>query len=223
MNTEQITLGGQWSVTIFMIVIASWILYKYVAPKNFKEWRNAGLIQAFIIALYAEMYGFPLTIYFLSAFLGVDIPLLHFKGHLWSSLFGLGETGAMLEMILGYAIIFSGIYLLGRGWHSIYQAQKKEELVIKGLYQYIRHPQYTGIFIALFGQLIHWPTILTFILFPVIVLAYCLLSRKEEKAMISKFGEDYRAYMQKVPMFFPKIENWPLLFEGSQNREGAPL
>ena len=223
MNTEQMALGGQWSVTIFMIVIASWILYKFVVPKNFKEWRNAGLIQAFIIALYAEMYGFPLTIYFLSAFLGVDIPLLHFKGHLWSSLFGLGETGAMLEMILGYTIIFSGIYLLGRGWYSIYQAQKKDALSVKGLYRYIRHPQYTGIFLALFGQLIHWPTIITFILFPVIVLAYFLLSRKEEKAMISKFGEEYRAYMQKVPMFFPKIEDWPLLFEGDQNRKGAPL
>ncbi len=77
-----------------MIVIVSWILYSCLAPKSMKEWRNAGLVQAFIIALYAEMYGFPLTIYLLTSFLGIDIPWLHTKGHLWGTLLGLDDTGA---------------------------------------------------------------------------------------------------------------------------------
>jgi len=106
------------------------------------------------------------------------------------------------------------LILLARGWYLIYRALNKDELVTDGPYQYLRHPQYTGIFIILFGQLIHWPTVFTLILFPVIIWAYYHLSRKEEKAMISKFGGGYRSYMHRVSMFFPKVEHWPFLFEG---------
>lgn len=212
MNTTDMPLAGHWELTIIMVVIASWILYKHMAPKNWKEWRNAGLIQAFIIALYAEMYGFPLTIYLLTSFLGIDIPWLHQKGHLWSTLLGLGDNGAMIQMFIGYTIIFAGLILVIKGWKAIYIVQKNDELVVDGIYQYMRHPQYTGIFVLLIGQIIHWPTILTLILFPVIVWAYYLLSRKEEKAMLLKFREAYRAYMERVSMYFPKHKNRSLFF-----------
>ncbi len=206
MDTIQPTLGGTWIITIIMVIIASWIVFKYLVPGNFKEWRNFGLIQAFIIALYAEMYGFPLTIYLLTSFLGFDIPWIHVKGHLWASLFGWGEGMAMVEMIVGYAFVFLGISLIVRGWKQIYEARKKEKLVSDGIYTYMRHPQYTGIYLAIFGQLIHWPTIPTLILFPFIFVAYYTLSRKEEKVMIKKFGDEYREYIKKVPMFFPRWE-----------------
>jgi len=160
---------GAWAITIIMIVIASWITYKYLVPRSFKEWRNVGLIQAFIIALYAEMYGFPLTIYFLTSFLGIDIPWLHMSGHLWSSLFGWGTGMAMVEMIIGYAFVFAGISLIVKGWKRIYEARNEKKLVTDGVYRYIRHPQYTGIYLSIFGQLIHWPTIPTLVLFPLII------------------------------------------------------
>jgi protein-S-isoprenylcysteine O-methyltransferase Ste14 len=214
MNHENMSLGGHWGLAIIMIVVVSWILYKYIAPKSFKEWRNAGLIQAFIIALYAEMYGFPLTIYILTSFLGIDIPWVHLRGHLWATLLGLCDTGAMIEMFIGFAIIFAGLILIFKGWYLIYRSQKKDELVTWGIYKYMRHPQYTGIFLALFGQIVHWPTVLTLLLFPVIIWAYYRLARKEEKVMLSKFGDTYRIYMQKVPMFFPKIEYWRQLIRG---------
>ncbi|MFQ5901001.1 MAG: methyltransferase family protein [Thermodesulfobacteriota bacterium] len=204
---HEMTLGGIWSITIIMVVIASWILYRYIAPENLKEWRNAGLIQAFIIALYAEMYGFPLTIYFLTSFLGFDIPWLHMNGHLWASLFGWGVEGAIVEMLVGYTFIFMGIFLVVKGWRQVYRAQQEDMLVINGIYRYIRHPQYAGIYLAVFGQLIHWPTIPTLLLFPVIVTAYYTLARREERVMIERFGEDYRVYMERVPMFFPKWQD----------------
>lgn len=215
MGPEKIPLGGHWAFTIIMIVIVSWVLYKFIGPKSFREWRNAGLVQAFIIALYAEMYGFPLTIYLLTSFLGIDIPWLHMRGHLWATLLGFGDMGATVEMIIGYAFIFAGIPLVFNGWHLIYRSRKKDELVTYGIYRYMRHPQYAGIFLALFGQIIHWPTALTLLLFPVIVLAYYRLARKEEKVMISKFDEQYRTYMRQVPMFFPKMKQWRLLFSQS--------
>ena len=216
MESGQPALGGTWAITVIMVIIVSWVVFRYLVPRNFKEWRNAGLIQAFIIALYAEMYGFPLTIYLLTTFLGFDIPWLHVKGHLWASLFGGGDGMAMVEMLVGYTFVFLGLSLIVRGWQQIYEARKEDRLVTHGIYRYIRHPQYTGIYLAIFGQLIHWPTIPTLVLFPVIVAAYYTLARKEEKVMIEKFGDEYRDYVKKVPMFFPGREKIMDLFKSDK-------
>jgi protein-S-isoprenylcysteine O-methyltransferase Ste14 len=191
-----------------------WIVFKYLAPKGWKEWRNAGVLQAFIIALYVEMYGFPLTIYILTSFLGLDIPRLHFKGHLWAALLGLGEAGAMIEMFIGLGTVLLGVSLICRGWYLVYQAQRQDKLVTKGVYRSMRHPQYTGIFLALFGQLIHWPTLPTLVLFPPIVWLYYRLAKKEEKSLLEKFGREYETYMHQVPMFFPKFSHWRKVFSG---------
>ncbi len=213
MESAQQPAFGFWVMTIIMVVIASWIIYKYLVPKGFKEWRNVGLIQAFIVALYAEMYGFPLTIYILTSFLGIDIPWLHMSGHLWSSLFGWGTSMAMVEMFVGYGFVFAGISLIIKGWKRIYETRNDKKLVTDGIYRYIRHPQYIGIYMAIMGQLIHWPTIPTLVLFPVIIWAYYHLARKEEKAMIKEFGEEYRTYMAKTPMFLPKTDMWGNIYK----------
>ena len=208
------SLGGHWGLTLIMILVGVWIVVRFLVPKSRKEWRNAGLLQAFIIALYVEMYGFPLTIYLLTGFLGLDIPWIHFKGHLWSTLLGLGETGAMIEMFIGLGMVVIGVTLIVRGWHLVYHAQKKGDLVTEGVYRYVRHPQYTGIFLALFGQLVHWPTLPTLLLFPVIVWLYHRLAKKEEKQMLERFGEEYAAYMRRTPMFFPRPGDWRRAWAG---------
>jgi protein-S-isoprenylcysteine O-methyltransferase Ste14 len=202
------TSTGFWELTIIMVVIASWLLYRYVAPKGWREWSRAGLVQAFIIALYAEMYGFPLTIYVLSGFLGFDIAWGHESGHLWAALFGWGDLGAMVEMLVGYALVFFGISVLIEGWREVYHANREGCLANDRLYGMVRHPQYTGIFLAVFGQLIHWPTIPTLVLFPVIIWAYYRLANREETQMIEQFGEEYLAYRRRVPMFFPRRGEW---------------
>ncbi len=200
--------GGAWGLTIVMVIIVSWVLYRYVAPQSWKEWTRAGLIQAFIIVLYAEMYGFPLTLYLLSGWLGLDIPWLHQSGHLWATLFGWGDLGAMLEMLVGYTLVFFGISLLVEGWREVYLATREGRLATAGLYGLVRHPQYTGIFLAIFGQLVHWPTIPTLVLFPVIVWAYYRLAKREEEQMLARFGAEYAAYQHRVPMFFPRRGHW---------------
>jgi protein-S-isoprenylcysteine O-methyltransferase Ste14 len=218
---ERVSETGYWQLTIIMVVIASWLLYRYVAPKGWKEWSRAGLIQAFIIALYAEMYGFPLTIYILSGYLGLDIPWLHQSGHLWATLFGWGDLGATVEMMVGYAFVFFGISLLIEGWREVYQARREGRLAAHRLYGVVRHPQYTGIFVAIFGQLIHWPTIPTLALFPVIVWAYIRLARKEEAQMIERFGEQYVTYRDRVPAFFPRRGEWRRLLDEARSSAGA--
>ncbi|HUG69366.1 MAG TPA: isoprenylcysteine carboxylmethyltransferase family protein [Pirellulaceae bacterium] len=199
---------SRWPLAVIMIVIASWLFYRYAAPQRWREWAGAGLVQAFIIALYAEMYGFPLTIYVLTSFLGIEIPGVHYSGHLWATLLGYGYVGAMVEMFLGVTFVILGILMLMEGWRELYRAVQENRLATEDLYGVVRHPQYTGIFGALFGQLVHWPTIPTLVLFPVIVAIYVYLARKEEQQVIEQFGDEYRRYMHDVPMFFPRFGNW---------------
>lgn len=204
---------GHWGLVAIIVAVVSWILYRYAAPNSWREWASAGLVQAFIIALYAEMYGFPLTIYLLTGFFGIDIRLYANTGHLWASLLGYGSGGAMIEMLLGGVFIVLGVVLLFTGWGAVYQARREGRFAREGLYGVIRHPQYTGIMLAVFGQIVHWPTIITLALFPVIVLVYVRLAHKEEKDMIDRFGTAYQDYMQQVPRFFPRWRDWGRLFD----------
>ena len=125
----------------------------------------------------------------------------------------------MIEMLIGYTFVFLGISLLIEGWREVYVATKAKRLATDKLYAVVRHPQYTGIFLAVFGQLIHWPTIPTLVLFPVIVWAYYRLSKREERQMIEEFGSAYEGYQQNVPMFFPKRGEWKKLMSASEFRE----
>ena len=198
-----------WGLAAITIVVVSWIFYRYVAPKSWREWTRAGLVQAFLIAFYAEMYGFPLTIYLLTRFFGLDVSLTGSR-NLWSQLFGYGHLPMVIAMVIGYAIfVIPGLGLLAEGWRQIYHARREGRLATDGLYGVVRHPQYTGIFLAIFGEgIVHWPTLVSVVMFPIIVAAYALLARKEERQMLAEYGERYRDYQRRVPMFFPRWGEW---------------
>ena len=204
---EHIAHSGAWGIALIVIVIASWLLYRYLAPKTWREWASAGVIQAFIIALYAEMYGFPLTIYLLVRFFGLDATYLN--ASLWSTLLGVGEVGMMISMLFGYLILFVGLGIFMAGWRQLHSARQEKRLVTDGLYGMVRHPQYTGLFIAIFGEgIVHWPTIFSVALFPVIIFAYVKLARSEERKVLEQFGDEYRAYQKRVPAFIPRWGQW---------------
>lgn len=196
---------GTWGLAIIVVVIVSWLMYRYFAPRSWKEWTRAGVLQAFIIAFYAEMYGFPLTIYFLARFFGVDVAWTE-GGNLWAQLFGT-PVAHLVAMAIGYMIVFAGATLVADGWRRVHQARREKRLVTDGVYARMRHPQYTGLFLIVFGEgIVHWPTIVSVIAFPIIVVAYTVLARKEERQMLEQFGDAYREYQRRVPMFIPRAE-----------------
>lgn len=208
-----------WGAALISVVIVSWFFYRYLVPKSWREWTRAGVVQAFIIAFYAEMYGFPLTLYALTRWFGFDVSGNLWDGNLWIYL--TGTPAAMLvSMLVGYAIAFTGVALVVAGWREVHRARQEMRLATQGPYAVVRHPQYTGFIFAVFGEgVVHWPTVFSLAAFPIIVAAYLLLARKEERQMVDRFGEEYVAYQRQVPMFLPQRGHWSQLLQSAAGPE----
>jgi protein-S-isoprenylcysteine O-methyltransferase Ste14 len=202
---------GLWSLVIINSLIFIIFAFSFTRPKTSRDWRSLGGFAAFIVALFTEMYGFPLTIYLLSGWLSSHYPGLdiysHNSGHLWSDLLGMeGDPHLSLIHIISYVFILGGLYLLSSAWNVLYKAQKNHELATTGPYAYVRHPQYDGFILVMIGFLVQWPTILTLIMFPILVFMYKRLARSEERDALAEFGEAYSRYMAEVPAFIPRLK-----------------
>ena len=164
--------------------------------------RSTGVYLAFVIALAFEMFGIPLSIYFITWLFGIYYPSDAVWGHTLYPFIGL--TGMWIGTILNVI----GIILVVDGWRIIYKEYwnkdpENQKLVTRGIYRYIRHPQYTGFLTITLGLLIHWVTIPILIMWPILIILYYKLSNKEEITLIEQFGEDYLEYKRKVPRFLP--------------------
>ena len=201
---------GLWSLAIINSIIFVFFAFSFFKPKTKTDWRTFGTFSAFIVALFIEMYGFPLSIYMLSGWLAQRYPqidfLSHDNGHLLHTLFGLkGNPHFDILHILSNILIVIGFFLLSASWRILYKAQTTKTLATTGPYSYIRHPQYAAFTMIMLGFLLQWPTIPTLIMFPVLVATYARLSIKEEHDVEKEFGEVFRAYAAKTPRFFPHL------------------
>lgn len=113
-----------WSFAAISIVLVSWILFRYLTPRSWREWTGAGVVQAFLIAFYAEMYGFPVTLYALMRVFGLDGEGPLWRGNLWAYLTG-SENVMFLSMIAGYAIAIFGVLLLVLAWRQIHRGVRE--------------------------------------------------------------------------------------------------
>ena len=211
MHTESY---GLWSLVIINSAIFIFFAFSFTKPKTKTDWRSFGVYSAFIVALFTEMYGFPLTIYLLSGWLqsrfpGTDI-LSHESGHLWHTLLGWDINPHLDPLhILSNVIIVAGFWMLASAWRVLHAAQSRHELATQGIYARIRHPQYAAFILIMFGFLLQWPTLPTLVMFPILVYVYVRLARKEEAIVLQEFGEEYRVYMANTPAFIPRRSPTP--------------
>ncbi|HBE29997.1 MAG TPA: isoprenylcysteine carboxyl methyltransferase [Cyanobacteria bacterium UBA11368] len=206
---KDIPAYGLWVLVIINSLIFIIFAFSFTKPRTTRDWRSFGAFSAFIVALFTEMYGFPLTIYLLSGWLQKRYPQLdllsHDAGHLWWTLLGLkGDPHFNLLHILSNVLIFGGFILLGSAWEVLYKAQRSHTLAISGPYATIRHPQYVAFIAIMLGFLLQWPTILTLLMFPVLVVMYVQLARREERDALAEFGEAYVRYAENTPAFIPR-------------------
>lgn len=201
---------GMWVVAAFNVGLFLFFILSFLKPRGGQEWRSMGVVVAFLVALFSEMYGFPLTIYLLTGWLGDAYPALqpfnHKLGHLWVVVFGGSTLAWIIVMGLSLVLMLMGYTLLSKGWTQIHAAHGN--LVTDGIYAYARHPQYTGLFLLIIGFLVQWPTFLTVLMAPVMLYAYIHLARVEERRAKAEFGEAYNEYAQKTPAFFPPRDKW---------------
>jgi protein-S-isoprenylcysteine O-methyltransferase Ste14 len=209
---DDVPAYGLWSLAIINSAIFIFFAFSFFKPQTTRDWRSFGAFSAFLVALFAEMYGFPLTIYLLSGWLQSRYPdvawFSHDAGHLLEMMFGWKANPHFGPFhLLSFALIGAGFILISAGWKALYAGQRQHELVTSGVYAYIRHPQYDGFVLVMFGFLLQWPTLLTLGMFPVLVYMYVRLARSEEREALTQFGAAYERYMQDVPGFIPRLSD----------------
>ena len=201
---------GLWGLVLLNSAIFIMFAFSFAKPQTSRDWRSFGAFSAFLVALFTEMYGFPLTIYFMSGWLQSRYPNVdwfsHDSGHLLEMMFGWKANPHFGPFhLLSFIFIGGGFYVISNAWHVLYQAQKRNDLATTGPYAYVRHPQYVGFILVMLGFLVQWPTLLTLAMFPVLVWMYVRLGKAEEREAIAAFGERYRRYATRVPGFIPRL------------------
>ena len=191
-HAQDLPAYGLWALVIINSAIFIIFAFSFFKPKTTRDWRTLGTFSAFIVALFVEMYGFPLTIYLLSGWLarrfpGVD-PLSHDFGHLWYTLLGFkGDPHLNPIHLASNLIILGGFLLLSAAWRVLFRAQQQGSLATTGPYAYVRHPQYVGFIAIMLGFLLQWPTLLTLVMFPILVTVYVRLAYREEREVGAEF------------------------------------
>jgi len=201
---------GLWSLAIINSLVFIIFAFSFAKPQSSRDWRSFGAFSGFLVALFTEMYGFPLTIYLLSGWLSTRFPgidwMSHDSGHLLETMFG-WKTNPHLGPfhIISNILIVAGFWLLASAWKVLYAAQRQHRLATSGAYARVRHPQYAGFILIMTGFLFQWPTLVTLAMFPILVFMYIHLARREERDARTQFGEAYNRYAANTPAFLPKF------------------
>ncbi|MDP1692164.1 MAG: isoprenylcysteine carboxylmethyltransferase family protein [Burkholderiaceae bacterium] len=210
MTPDNAPAYGLWSLVIINSLVFIIFAFSFAKPQSRRDWRSFGAFSSFLVALFAEMYGYPLTIYLMSGWLGTKFPgidfLAHDAGHLLEVMFGWRANPHFGPFhLLSAVFIGGGFWLLSSAWSVLYASQRAGTLAQTGAYARVRHPQYVAFVLIMFGFLLQWPTVLTLAMFPILCAMYVRLSITEERDAAKSFGAEWERYASRTPRFFPKL------------------
>ena len=198
---------GLWALVFINSVLFIVFAVSFFHPANRRDWKAMGAFSAFIVALFTEMYGFPLTVYLLTGWFGdrFGIDLSHDGGHLWVDLIGWeGDPHLSPFHLVSYAFIGGGFWIIASSWKVLWDAARRNALATTGSYAWVRHPQYAGFLAIMVGFLFQWPTLPTLVMFPVLVAIYRRLAISEERVVRATFGAAWDTYAASTPRFLPR-------------------
>jgi protein-S-isoprenylcysteine O-methyltransferase Ste14 len=202
---------GNWEAALFSTAFFGLFFLGCLFPRRPREWGSLGAFGAFLFSFFAEMFGFPLTLYLLAPLLGERLGAFGlFESHLWAYL--AARTGLVSQEDAFWIIMNITLFTVGAacvlvvlGWLALYEAGGR--LATGGVYRLVRHPQYLGLMMLVAAFLIQWPTLPTLLLAPVLLRLYHELALAEERDLARACGEEWRRYAERVPRFLP----WPRL------------
>ena len=214
---------GLWGLVILNSVMFIGFAFSFFKPKTIADWRSFSAFSAFVLALFVEMYGFPLSIYLLSGWLAANYPgidfLTHDNSHLLHTLLGIkGDPHFDVFHIVSNILIFGGFLMLSYSWHVLWKAQRRHKLATTGIYARMRHPQYAAFIFIMLGFLLQWPTLPTLVMFPILTYMYLRLALKEEKDIEAEFGDEYRRWAAVMPRFIPRLSSAETTAKAHQER-----
>jgi protein-S-isoprenylcysteine O-methyltransferase Ste14 len=213
---------GLWPLVVINSLVFIIFAASFFHPKTKRDWRALGGFSAFVVALFTEMFGYPLTVYLLSGPLGGLVPglnLSHSAGHIWNDLIGwTGDPHLSPFHLASYVFIGGGFWLIATAWKHLLAAQKAGRLATTGPYARVRHPQYLGFILIMVGFLLQWPTLATLAMFPILLVVYRRLAIREEREVRGEFAEVWDRYAADTPRFLPRLRQLPSPARSSSDR-----
>ena len=215
---------GMWALVAINSAVFILFALSFFRPRGGRDWRALGGFSASLVALFTEMYGYPLTIYLLTGVFGDKLALSHNAGHLWADLIGWKGDPHLTPFHFGsWLLIGGGFWLIAAAWGRLHAAAKDGELATDGPYAHVRHPQYAGFIAIMTGFLLQWPTLPTLVMFPVLIVVYRRLATREERDVAEAFGGEWDAYATRTPRFIPRLRhNRTALPTDGGSREAPP-
>jgi protein-S-isoprenylcysteine O-methyltransferase Ste14 len=172
---------------------------------------SSAIVLYFVICFEILIMISPFAGFFYSAFNPVLLGMAKYPATKWLSSFFFTHmvvppNGPLkVVRVMGSVLFLLGIIVFLVCAIQVYSHKfLKRGAVLKGLYRWIRHPQYLGLSIAGLGLAILWPRFIVVVLWLVMILVYYILSKDEERRMLGQHPETYSGYMDRTGMFLPR-------------------
>jgi protein-S-isoprenylcysteine O-methyltransferase Ste14 len=185
---------GSFGLWLFFVVASLNLILLTRSEIGKLNWKSKSIYIAFMISLFTEMFGAALIVYLFSPF--IKYPLL-------TPIYNVYIFPPIVK-ILSFNLIFLGIVLIIIGWREIYNS---EGIVTKGLYKFIRHPQYLGFILLATGWIFAWPTVIVLILYPFLVGIFLYQAVSEDKLLENKYKSKFVNYKKRTGFILPKLRS----------------